>query len=591
MFGSLLIANRGEIAVRIATAARALGIRTVAVYSEADADALHVRVADEARCIGPAAAGQSYLDIEAVVRAALDAGADAVHPGYGFLSENADFARAVEAAGLVFVGPAPATIAQMSDKVAARAAAEAAGLPVLPGSGDVVADPEQARALAGEIGYPIAVKACFGGGGRGMRVANDPAGLEAAMAAAARESQAAFGRAEIFLEAFLQRPRHVEVQVLGDSHGNVVHLGDRDCSVQRRHQKMIEEAPAPALDPETRAAMLVAAVSLSKSIGYRGAGTVEFLVDPERGGFYFLEMNTRLQVEHGVSERVTGIDLVEAQLAVAAGEPLAITQQDVAIHGHAIEARISAEDPWEGFVPAPGRIEALKLPLAPWTRSDFGVERGDRVQPYYDSMIGKLIAWGPDRESARVRLREALLDLEVEGVPTTARYVATLLDQPEFVAVEHYTGSVESAWAPERFPRPEINSEPSQEEPFMAQRLSERLVRLGGATPRQVAVFGMARAPRPVAVASTRATRSGREETGIAGDPASAGIVHSPMDAIIVQAPVREGASVVQGELLLVLEAMKMEVAVTAPRAGIVKRIEGQPGRAVRKGQLLVELE
>jgi acetyl-CoA/propionyl-CoA carboxylase biotin carboxyl carrier protein len=354
---------------------------------------------------------------------------------------------------------------------------------------------------------------------------------------------------------------------------------------------MIEEAPAPALDPETRAAMLAAAVSLSKSIGYRGAGTVEFLVDPERGGFYFLEMNTRLQVEHGVSERVTGIDLVEAQLAIAAGEPLSFTQQDVAIHGHAIEARISAEDPWEGFVPAPGRIEALKLPLAPWTRNDFGVEQGDRVQPYYDSMIGKLIAWGPDRESARVRLREALLDLEVEGVPTTARYVASLLDQPEFVAVEHYTGSVESAWAPERFARPEINSEPSQEEPLMAQRLSERLVRLGGATPRQVAVFGMAKPPRPVAVASARATRSGREETGIAGDRSSANTVHSPMDAMIVQAPVREGASVAQGELLLVLEAMKMEVAVTAPRAGIVKRIEGQPGRAVRKGQLLVELE
>jgi acetyl-CoA/propionyl-CoA carboxylase biotin carboxyl carrier protein len=591
MFGSLLIANRGEIAVRIATAARALGVRTVAVYSEADSDALHVRVADEARCIGPAAARESYLDIEAVVGAALDAGADAVHPGYGFLSENAEFARAVEAAGLVFVGPAAETIAQMSDKVAARAAAEAAGIPVLPGSGDVVSDPEQARALAGEIGYPIAVKACFGGGGRGMRVAHDPAGLEAAMAAAARESQAAFGRAEIFLEAFLPRPRHVEVQVLGDSHGNVIHLGDRDCSVQRRHQKMIEEAPAPSLDPETREAIRAAAVSLSKSIGYQGAGTVEFLVDPERSGFYFLEMNTRLQVEHGVTERVTGIDLVEAQLAIAAGEPLALTQQDVRIDGHAIEARISAEDPWEGFVPAPGRIEALKLPLAPWTRIDFGVERGDRVQPYYDSMIGKLIAWGPDRESARIRLREALLDLDVRGVPTTAGYVATLLEQPEFIAVDHYTGSVESAWAPERFPRPEANSEPSQEEPLMAQRLSERLVRLGGATPRQVAVFGLAGSPRPVAVASERATRSERAETSTGGDRSSANIVHSPMDAMVVQAPVRVGSKVAQGELLLVLEAMKMEVAVTAPQDGIVKRIEAEPGRAVRKGQLLVELE
>lgn len=589
MFRSLLIANRGEIAVRIATAAKALGIRTVAVYSEADADALHVRVADEARCIGPAPARDSYLNIERLVQAAIDSGADAVHPGYGFLSENPAFARAVEAAGLIFVGPAPEAIEQMSDKVAARAAAAAAGVPVLPGSKNV-GDTEQALRDARRIGYPIAVKACFGGGGRGMRVAADEASLEAAMGAAARESQAAFGRAEIFLEAFLERPRHVEVQVLGDAHGTVIHLGDRDCTVQRRHQKLIEEAPAPALDPGTRAAMLEAAVSLARSIGYRGAGTVEFLVDGRRGGFYFLEMNTRLQVEHGVTERITGVDLVEMQLAVAAGEPLPIAQSDVHVFGHAIEARIAAEDPWEGFVPSPGRIAGLALPLAPWVRVDFGIAAGDRIQPHYDSMVGKLIAWGPDRDTARGRLREALLSLRVEGVPTTAPYLATLLDQGEFVEVEHHTGSVESAWPAERFTRPEAQGQQLQEEVMAAQPLSERLVSLGGARPRQVTVYGAADARPLTAAPSKRAARSERQSSGSgeAGSPANA--VFAPMDALVVQVPVAEGSSIGQGETLLILEAMKMEVAVAAPRAGTVSRIAVEPGAPVRKGQLLAEL-
>jgi acetyl-CoA/propionyl-CoA carboxylase, biotin carboxylase, biotin carboxyl carrier protein len=590
MFRTLLIANRGEIAVRIVTAAKALGIRTVAVYSEADSDALHVRVADQALCIGAAPARKSYLNIEAVIRAAIEAGADAVHPGYGFLSENADFARAVGAAGLTFVGPDPETVETMSDKVAARASAMAAGVPILPGSSDVINDLERARLVAEEIGYPVAVKACFGGGGRGLRIATNEADLEPAMAAAAREARAAFGRAEIFLEAFLPRPRHVEVQVL-DAHGNVVHLGDRDCSVQRRHQKMIEEAPAPELAPETREAMLLAAVSLCRSIRYKGAGTVEFLLDSARGDFFFLEMNTRLQVEHGVTERVTGIDLVEAQLAIAAGERLGLAQQDVRIHGHAIEARISAEDPWEDFAPAPGRVSGLALPLAPWTRIDFGIERGDWVQPHYDSIMGKLIAWGPDREAARIRLREALLQVQVEGVPSTAPYLGLLLEQSEFINVEHFTGSVESAWSPSCFTRPATPGLRSEEEPLMPRRLSERLVRLGGPAHRQVAVFGLAKEGRLGAVPSTRAERSGSGRPGAGADCKAGNAVHSPMDGVVVQTPVGEGCSIGEGDVLLILEAMKMEVVVPAPRSGTVTRIAANPGTAVHKGQLLAEME
>lgn len=589
MFASLLIANRGEIAVRIAATARALGIRTIAVFSEADSNALHVRVADDARCIGSAPPRHSYLDIEAIVRAAVDSGADAVHPGYGFLSENADFARAVEAAGLTFVGPDPRTIEQMSDKVAARAAAIASGVPVLAGSEGAVADPAQARGLADEIGYPIAVKACFGGGGRGMRVAADPDSLEAAMAAAGREAEAAFGRGDVFLEAFLRRPRHVEVQILGDNHGNVVHLHDRDCTVQRRHQKMIEEAPAPQLDPPVREAMLDAAVSLCRSIGYRGAGTVEYLFDAEHGAFYFLEMNTRLQVEHGVTERVTGIDLVEAQLAIAAGERLPFAQQDVQVRGHAIEARIAAEDPWADFAPGPGRVDRLDLPLTPWTRLDFGVEVGDTVQPHYDSMMGKLIAWGIDRDSARIRLQQGLRSLRVEGVPSTAPYLEKLVEQPEFIAVRHFTGSAESEWPASRFARPEPEPHDREQQPVMAETISERIVCLGGRG-RAVAVYGVAGTALPIAVASGRAARgTSADATG----PAAAGagnLIYSPMDAVLVQTPVGIGSSIAEGETLVILEAMKMEVAVAAPRSGTVVRIEGRPGASVRKGQLLAEL-
>ncbi len=590
MFSSLLIANRGEIAVRIIAAARTMGLRSIAVFSEADAGALHVRLADDAVCIGPAHARQSYLNIDALVAAALESGAEAIHPGYGFLSENAAFVHAVAAAGLVFVGPDPSAVEMMSDKVAARSAAIAAGVPVLPGSDGALAGLDDAHAVAKRIGFPVAVKASFGGGGRGIRIAADAAGLEAAMAAAAREAGAAFGRSEIFLESFLPRPRHVEVQVLGDRHGQVIHLGDRDCTVQRRHQKMIEEAPAPDLPPEMRAAMRDAAVALGKSVGYVGAGTVEFLVDRDAGTFAFLEMNTRLQVEHGVTEMVTGIDLVEAQLRIAAGEPIGIAQRDVHLHGHAIQARISAEDCADGFRPAPGRIDDLLLPLSPWTRADFGVARGDRVEPHYDSMIGKLLAWGPDREKARVRLGDALRSFSVSGPPTTAAYAAEVLNQQDFRSVRHFTGSVEQDWAIEM--RQGEGGSPTrlrfEEDELANPRLSERQVRLPGAAQRSVSVFGLAPAVVPRAMPSPRADRAAAASLG--GGGAQGGAVVSPMDGVVVQTPVLPGAEVAEGATVLILEAMKMEVVVPAPRSGVVRTLACGTGDNVAKGQMLIEI-
>jgi acetyl-CoA/propionyl-CoA carboxylase biotin carboxyl carrier protein len=589
MFDKILIANRGEIAVRIIGAARGLGIRTVAVFSEADAGAQHVRLADEAICIGPASASRSYLDIAAVIEAARESGAQAVHPGYGFLSENAAFARAVIDAAMVFIGPDPATIETMSDKVAARAAAIAAGVPVLPGSNGAVTGLAEAHEIAERIGFPVAVKASFGGGGRGIRVAADADALEAAMAAAGREAGAAFGRSEIFLESFLLRPRHVEVQIIGDTLGSVLHLGDRDCTVQRRHQKMIEEAPAPDLDPGMRAAMLEAAVALCRSVGYVGAGTVEFLVDRAAGAFHFLEMNTRLQVEHGVTEMVTGIDIVETQIMIAAGAPLGFSQADVAIDGHAIQARISAEDPWDGFRPTPGQIGDLRVPLAPWTRADFGVESGDLVQPHYDSMVGKLLAWGRDRDSARRRLAGALRRLDLGGVPTTAPYAADVLDQPDFAAVRHFTGSVEHDWAPDPAHRP-AEIAPQQDLKETADMpMTERRIRLSGPTQRKVAVFGSPAMAAPRAVPSPRAGRSGAGPVSDAG-ASSEGWASAPMDGLVVQIPVALGDDVKAGDPVLILEAMKMEVVIAAPRDGKVLGLSCTQGAPVAKGQALVEI-
>ena len=432
VFRRLLIANRGEIACRIAATARRMGLRVIAVHSEADADARHVREADESVCIGPARAQASYLDIDALVEAARRTGAEAVHPGYGFLSENAGFAERVAEAGLAFVGPPADAIRAMGSKSAAKKIAADASVPLVPGYHGADATPERLTEAAEEIGYPVLVKASAGGGGRGMRIVERAEELPAALAAAEREAAAAFGDGALLLERYIARPRHVEVQVLADAHGAVLHLLDRDCSIQRRHQKVIEEAPAPGLPDSLRSEMGEAAVRLARAIGYVGAGTVEFLVE---GGsaFHFIEMNTRLQVEHPVTEMVTGLDLVEWQLRIAAGEPLAFSQEDIAASGNAVEARLYAEDPARGFLPQTGRLAHLAFPEdRPGLRIDSGVETGDAITPFYDPMIAKVVAWGEDRERARLALADALADTRIAGLNTNLFFLETLARHPSF---------------------------------------------------------------------------------------------------------------------------------------------------------------
>jgi len=440
----LLIANRGEIAVRIICTARRLGIETVLVCSEADADSVAARQADESIVIGPPPAQASYLDQDAVIRAALATGADAVHPGFGFLSENATFAQRVIDAGLTWVGPAPETIRLMGDKVAARAAARAAGVPILAGSDGPLDPADDPAELAASIGYPVVIKASAGGGGRGIRVVVDPSELASTLDLARAEAKSSFGDATVYLERLVPQARHVEVQLLGDG-TSVIHLGDRDCSMQRRAQKVIEEAPAPDLPAAVRAQIQESSVELAKACHYVGVGTVEFLYDADREEAAFIEMNTRLQVEHAVTEMVTGIDLVAEQLRVAQGEPLTLRQADVHLSGHAFECRINAEDPARGFFPSPGTITTLRWPQTPGVRIDTGVESGSSVAPYYDSMIAKLIVHGADREQAIARMRAALAAVRIEGVATTVPLLRDLFDRPELTLMEHYTTFIETA--------------------------------------------------------------------------------------------------------------------------------------------------
>jgi acetyl-CoA carboxylase biotin carboxylase subunit len=437
MFRKVLIANRGEIAVRVLRTLREMGVSSVAVFSEADRTALHVRYADEAVCLGPAPSRESYLDVGKVIAAARQTGAEAIHPGYGFLSERAHFARACAEAGIVFIGPSPDAIEAMGEKTGARARMRAANVPVVPGSDGPIQD-DQALAIASHIGYPILVKAAAGGGGKGMRVVDRPEDLLAAVAGARREAAAAFGDDSVYLEKYLLGPRHVEIQVFGDTHGNVVHLFERECSVQRRHQKVIEESPSCALTPELRAAMCAVAVRAAQAVRYVGAGTVELLVDAHRH-FYFLEMNTRLQVEHPVTEMITGRDLVRLQLEVAAGEPLPFRQEDLTRRGHAIECRIYAEDPDRDFLPAPGHIEDLRLPGGVGVRIDLGVYPGFDVPMHYDPMLGKLITWAETREMAIARMRRALQELTIKGIATNTRYLAQILEHPRFRSGDYDT--------------------------------------------------------------------------------------------------------------------------------------------------------
>jgi acetyl-CoA/propionyl-CoA carboxylase biotin carboxyl carrier protein len=446
MFDAVLVANRGEIAVRIIRTLRALGVRSVAVYSDADAGARHVQAADLAIRLGPAPAAESYLNAEAILAAAASSGAQAVHPGYGFLSENAAFARACAAAGLVFIGPPPAAIEAMGDKIAAKATVAAAGVPVVPGVGAAgMSDTDLAAAVA-QIGFPVLIKPSAGGGGKGMRLVRVASELPAALEGARREARAAFGDGTLLAERYVERPRHIEIQILADGHGHVIHLGERECSLQRRHQKIIEEAPSPLLDDARRATMGAAAVEAARSVGYVGAGTVEFIVSGDApGDFYFLEMNTRLQVEHPVTELVTGWDLVELQVRVAAGEPLPVRQDQVRLTGHAIEARVYAEDPARGFLPTGGKVLALREPDLPHVRVDSGLAENTTVSSAYDPMLAKVIAHGPDRQQALRRLDGALAGMAVLGVTTNIAFLRALLSHPDVVAGRLDTGLVERA--------------------------------------------------------------------------------------------------------------------------------------------------
>jgi acetyl-CoA carboxylase, biotin carboxylase subunit len=445
MFRKILIANRGEIALRVIRACRELGIRTVAVFSEADRESLHVRFADEDVCIGPPPARESYLNIPRIIAAAEITGADAVHPGYGFLAENAEFSEICEKSDLTFIGPTPDQIRLMGDKAAARRTMRDVGVPIVPGT-DSVDDPETALSSAEEIGFPVLIKAAAGGGGKGMRVARDSDEFERQFNMARNEAGAAFGDESVYIEKYLARPRHIEFQILGDRHGRVVHLGERDCSVQRRHQKLIEEAPSPALTPQLRARMGEAAVLGAQSIEYVGAGTIEFLLD-EDGSFYFMEMNTRIQVEHPVTEMCTGYDLVKEQIRAAAGLPLSIAQAPVELRGHAIECRINAEDPQRNFAPSPGTITVFHPPGGPGVRLDTHVYAGYRVPPYYDSLLAKLIVHGSTRDEALARMRNALATFVVEGVHTTISFLGEVMDHPAFMAGEVDTKFLERLFA------------------------------------------------------------------------------------------------------------------------------------------------
>ena len=440
--GKVLIANRGEIALRILRSCRELGISTVAVYSTVDRTALHVQLADEAVCVGEGPSNKSYLNIPNILAAATSRGVDAIHPGYGFLAENDRFAEMCRDHGITFIGPSPHAIRSMGDKSTAKSTMQTVGVPTVPGSEGLLPNPEAAAELASAMGYPVMIKATAGGGGRGMRLVPSPDQLVKLYKAAQGEADAAFGNPGLYMEKFIDRPRHVEVQILADRHGNVVHLGERDCSIQRRHQKLLEEAPSPALDPELRRRMGEAAVAAARSINYEGAGTVEFLLD-RSGGFYFMEMNTRIQVEHPVTEMVTGIDLIAEQLRIAGGEPISVRQEDIHMRGHAIECRINAEDAQHNFRPAPGRITGWLPPGGPGVRVDSHVYTGYDIPPFYDSLIGKLIIWAPNRPAALKRMKRALNECAITGIPTTVDFHLRMLDRPEFQRGDVHTKFVE----------------------------------------------------------------------------------------------------------------------------------------------------
>jgi acetyl-CoA/propionyl-CoA carboxylase biotin carboxyl carrier protein len=581
----VLIANRGEIAVRVIRTCRELGVGSVAVYSELDRDALHVRLADEAYPLGGQTAAESYLNTPAILDAVARSGADAVHPGYGFFSENADFARQITADGVTFIGPPPEAIEVMGDKISSRRAAEAVGVSGVPGRTEPVTDPAEVVSFGEQYGWPVAIKAAFGGGGRGMKVVAGADQAAEAMESAQREAQAYFGRPEIYLERYLAWPRHIEMQVFADTHGNAVWLGERDCSCQRRHQKLIEESPAPAFPDDLRRTMGEAAVTVAKACGYVNAGTVEFLY--EDGDFFFLEMNTRLQVEHPVTELVTGLDLVEWQLRVASGEALGFTQEDLAPRGHAIEVRLNAEDPTGGrFTPSPGTITGFRAPAGPGVRLDAGYEAGDTVSQYYDNLIAKLVVWGPDREAARRRMIRALGETEITGVATTIPADLAILRHPDFIDATHSTNWVEERLDPASFSSPApATGGVAVTDDAETRVLREVTAEVDG---RRYAVKLWV--PDIAAGGTGRAgTRPMKPRTAMAGT--GSGTVVVPMQGTIVKVLVAVGDTVEVGQTVCVLEAMKMENAINAEKAGTVKEIRVSAGDSVGPGDVIAVIE
>ena len=620
MISKLLIANRGEIACRIIRTAREMGIATVAVYSDADAKALHVRMADEAVHIGPSPAAESYLVGEKIIAAAKQTGAEAIHPGYGFLSENASFAQAVIDAGLIWVGPKPSSISAMGLKDAAKKLMREAGVPVTPGYEGEDQSVERLSAEADKIGYPVLIKAVAGGGGKGMRKVDAPADFAAALESCRREAKASFSNDEVLLEKWITSPRHIEVQVFGDSHGNVVHLFERDCSLQRRHQKVIEEAPAPGMDEETREAICAAAVRAAKAVDYEGAGTIEFIADASEGlradRIFFMEMNTRLQVEHPVTEEITGVDLVEWQLRVASGEPIPLKQDELSINGWAIEARLYAEDPSNGFLPSIGLLTEFN-PEDVRVRLDTGVEEGDSITPFYDPMIAKMIAYADDRGFAIEVLRDALMGTSVWPVKTNGAFLVRLLADEDFVAADMDTGLIErrgEALMPAARPSDEV-----------LRGAARKLMEEGPLPPPATPGFRLNAAPRlraRLAVNGTEidvdytaeaeswfmgmneerdrvlVTQDGQtfgisyaSERGTGHHSAADGAILAPMPGKVIALDVAEGDSVTAGQRLMVLEAMKMEHALTAPFDGTVRDLAASVGRQVEVEAMLARIE
>jgi acetyl-CoA/propionyl-CoA carboxylase biotin carboxyl carrier protein len=578
-FSKVLVANRGEIAIRVFRTLRELGIETVAVYSEADRGSLHAATADEAYLIGPGPPAESYLNQERLLEVSRRAGAEAVHPGYGFLAENAGFARAVARAGLVWIGPPPEAIEVMGSKTAARERMTAAGVPVVPGTTQPVTTAEEVVALGDELGWPIAIKAAAGGGGKGLRVVQSGDETERALDSARREGEAYFADSTVYVERYLEDPRHVEVQVLADSKGNVIHLGERDCTIQRRHQKLVEETPSPAVDDTLRARIGEIAVEAARAVGYRSAGTIEGLLSRE-GEYFFLEMNTRIQVEHTVTEMATGLDLVREQVLIAAGEPLSLRQEDVRLTGHAIECRINAEDPSNGFLPTPGRITSYREPAGPGVRVDSGVTAGSDIPPLYDPLVAKLIVHDVDREHARRRMLRALGEFEVGGITTLLGFHRALLEHTCFTQGATCQGIVESEELAERASQlshmtttvPVVSDGAGRRERLATVELDGRRY--------EVKTF----VPEPPYAELARRRRD-RTAGGGHGGPKDA--IVTPMQGTVLAVEVADGDEVEAGQVICVVEAMKMENEITAHRAGVVTELGVEPGQAVTSGQTI----